>query len=112
MRAAARALAALSAAWGASIALAQQPPAFAPPNVTQKGVASLAAKCAACHGTRGRPAAGSPLTGLAGRPATELVQIMTQFKEGKRPATLMHQIAKGYSDAEIAAMADYFSNQR
>ena len=112
MRAAAKALAALTAAWGASIALAQQPPSFAPPNVTQKGVASLAANCAACHGTQGRPAAGSPLTGLAGRPAGELVQIMTQFKEGKRPATLMHQIAKGYSDTEIAAMADYFSKQR
>jgi len=34
---------------------------------------------------------------------------LTQFKEGKRAATLMHQIAKGYTDAEIAAMADYFS---
>ena len=112
MRAAARALAGLTAAWGACIALAQQPPAFAPPNVTQRGVASLAANCAACHGTQGRPAAGSPLSGLAGRSAAELVQIMTQFKEGKRPATLMHQIAKGYSDAEIAAMADYFSRQR
>jgi cytochrome c553 len=36
---------------------------------------------------------------------------MAQFKEGKRPATLMHQIAKGYSEAEIAAMAEYFSKQ-
>jgi len=36
---------------------------------------------------------------------------MAQFKEGKRQATLMHQIAKGYTDAEIAALADYFSKQ-
>ena len=37
---------------------------------------------------------------------------MTQFKEGKKPATLMHQLAKGYTDAELAALADYFSKQR
>jgi cytochrome c553 len=34
---------------------------------------------------------------------------MAQFKSGGRPATVMHQIAKGYSDAEIAAMAEHFS---
>jgi len=34
---------------------------------------------------------------------------MAQFKSGQRPATIMHQIAKGYSDAEIAALAAYFS---
>ena len=33
------------------------------------------------------------------------------FKEGTRQATIIHQIAKGYSDAEIAAIADYFSKQ-
>jgi cytochrome c553 len=27
---------------------------------------------------------------------------MNDFKAGKRPATIMHQIAKGYGDAEIA----------
>ena len=36
---------------------------------------------------------------------------MAQFRDGKRPATLMHQIAKGYSDAEVGALADYFSKQ-
>jgi cytochrome c553 len=37
---------------------------------------------------------------------------MKLFKEGKRAATLMHQIAKGYSDAEIAALAGYFAAQK
>ena len=116
MRAAARALAGLVAAAGACTALAQQPaaapPAFAPPNMTQKGVASLAANCAACHGTQGRAVAGSAVPGLAGRAAAETVATMTQFKEGKRPATVMHQIARGYSEAEIAAIAEYFARQR
>ncbi len=34
---------------------------------------------------------------------------MTQFKEGKKPATVMHQLTKGYSSEEIAALAEYFS---
>jgi cytochrome subunit of sulfide dehydrogenase len=87
------------------------PPAFAPPNLSEKGVRAMAWNCAACHGTNGREAPGSAVPGLAGRLAGEIVEAMAQFKEGKRAATLMHQIAKGYSDAEIAAMADYFSKQ-
>jgi cytochrome c553 len=90
---------------------APPPPVFAAPNLGEKGVQAVAFNCAACHGTNGRAAPGSTVPGLAGRPAGEIVQLMTQFKEGKRPATLMHQIAKGYSEAEIAALADYFSKQ-
>lgn len=87
------------------------PPSFAPSNLTDKGVRSLAANCSACHGTEGRSAPGATVPGLAGRARDDILGAMTQFKEGKRPATLMHQIAKGYSDAEIAALADYFSKQ-
>lgn len=99
----------------AATASAQQPappgPAFASPNLGDAGVRSMAFNCAACHGTHGRPAAGSVVPGLAGRPAAEIVQLMGEFREGKRPATLMHQIAKGYSDAETAAIAGWFSRQ-
>ncbi|HUP97473.1 MAG TPA: c-type cytochrome [Usitatibacter sp.] len=116
MRAAARALAGLVAAAGASAALAQQPapppPSFAPPNLTQRGVAGLAAACAACHGTQGRASEGSAVPGLAGRPSAEVVAAMGEFRAGTRPATIMHQIAKGYSDAEVAAIAEYFARQR
>lgn len=102
----------LAAAFSASAQQpAPSPPAFAASNLTDKGVRAMAFNCAACHGTNGRPAAGSSVAGLAGRPAAEMVQAMQQAKEGKRPSTVMHQIAKGYSDAEIAALADYFSKQ-
>ena len=37
---------------------------------------------------------------------------MQAFKRGKRPATVMHQIAKGYSDAQIDALAAYFAAQQ
>ena len=110
----ARILAAAAATLATGFAVAQQPappPAFAPSNLSATGVRSLAANCAACHGTNGRPAAGSTLAGLAGKPKDELLTAMTQFKQGKKPATLMHQLTKGYSDEELAALADYFSKQ-
>ena len=109
----ARYLAAAAATLAAGFAVAQQPapPAFAPSNLSPAGVRSLAANCAACHGFQGHPAKGSDLAGLAGKPRNELLMALTQFKEGKKPATVMHQLAKGYSEQELAALADYFSNQ-
>src|SRR5438309_10516944 len=101
-------------ALAASAALAQQPaapPSFAPANLGDKAVRAMAANCAACHGTNGRPVANSPVAGLAGRPREEIVEAMVAFRDGKRQATLMQQIAKGYSEAETNALADYFSKQ-
>jgi cytochrome c553 len=87
-------------------------PTFAPPNLSAKGVQALAMNCAICHGTDGRPVAGSSVAALAGRPAPEIVEAMGAFRQGTRPATVMHQIAKGYSDAEIEAMARYFAARK
>lgn len=86
-------------------------PAFAAPNLSEAGVRAMAANCAMCHGTEGRQVAGSTVPGLAGRPADTLVDALKAFKDGKREATIMHQIAKGYSDAEIAALAAWFAKQ-
>ena len=71
---------------------------------------SLAATCANCHGTDGR-AVGGAVAGLAGLPKDFIVQRMNEFKTGKRPATVMHQLAKGYTDQQIDAMAAYFAAQ-
>ena len=86
-------------------------PTFSVPNLTPLGARALAANCSACHGTNGNSAGGA-IVGLAGMNKEYLVGQMKLFKEGKREATLMHQIAKGYSDAEIAAMADFFAAQK
>lgn len=109
----ARQFAVAAAALAAGVAVAQQPapPAFAPSNLSPAGVRALAANCAACHGTHGKPAPGSTLAGLAGKPRDELLMAMTQFKQGRKPATVMHQLSKGYTDEELAALADYFSKQ-
>jgi cytochrome c553 len=71
---------------------------------------SLAATCAACHGTDGHSVT-KEVTGLAGLPKEHIVSQMKAFRDGTRPATIMHQIAKGYSDPQIELMADYFSRR-
>jgi len=71
---------------------------------------NLAAACAACHGTNGHAVTG--MVGLAGMDKAYMVKTMQEFKTGKRPATVMHQLAKGYSDDQIVLMADYFSKQK
>ncbi len=86
-------------------------PAFAAPNLTPSGVRSMAATCSACHGTNGASVGGA-IGGLAGLNKDYFVTQMKNFKEGKRDATLMHQIAKGYSDPEIAALSEYFAAQK
>jgi len=75
---------------------------------------NLAAGCAICHGTEGRPVVkeGSPLIPLAGLPKDHIVTQMKLFRDGKRPATVMHQIAKGYSDAQIDQVAAWFAAQK
>ena len=103
---------ALAAACAGAQQAAPPAPQFAEPNLTERGARDMAAACGACHGTAGRPKAGSPVGILAGRGREEIVQSMAQFKSGARPATVMHQIAKGYSDAEIAANAAHFAGQR
>ena len=75
-------------------------------------VAGLSATCAACHGTQGKAVNGSPVVSLAGLSKDDIVAQMAAFKAGTRPATVMHQLSKGYSDAQIAMIAAYFAAQK
>jgi len=77
----------------------------------QDGTRNLAAACAICHGTQGKPPAGAPLIPLAGLPRDHIASQMRAFRDGKRSATVMHQIAKGYNDAQIDALAAWFAAQ-
>lgn len=73
-------------------------------------IRSLAATCAACHGTNGVAEAG--MESLAGKPKEDIQKKMLDFKSGKKPATIMHQLAKGYSDEQIEQLASYFAAQK
>ena len=70
---------------------------------------SLAATCANCHGTDGRTTEGSAIPSLVGMPKSYMVMQMKAFKEGTRPATVMHQITKGITDQQIDSIANYFA---
>ena len=69
-----------------------------------------AASCTGCHAVRSGIDTAIPR--LAGRNAAELVSQMEAFRSGQRPATVMDQIAKGFSDAEVQAIAAWYAEQR
>ena len=71
---------------------------------------TLAATCASCHGTFGR-ALGN-IDSLAGMPASKIEKSMADFRTGNKPATVMDQIAKGYSDDQVKLIAAYFAVQK
>ena len=71
----------------------------------------LASACAICHGTDGH-AVTKDLVSLAGRSRDDLAAQLRAFRDGQRPATVMHQIAKGYTDGQIDALAAYFAAQK
>lgn len=95
-------VAALLTAALANLAASQAPVS---PNLAR----NLAAQCANCHGTNGKSV--SEVASLAGQPKNVIVQKMKDFRDGKLPATVMHQLAKGYTDEQVALMANFFSKQ-
>ena len=104
-------IAAASFVLACACAMAQEPaPTFAPTNATREGVRGLASACMTCHGPEGRPAAGSDMPALASRPEVETMRSMSGYKRGAKPGTIMPQIAKGYTDPEIEAIARYFAH--
>ena len=72
---------------------------------------TMAHSCAACHGTNGQLGDES-FAPLAGMPAGQFVKTMTDFREGRRPATLMGHVAKGFSDEDLKGMGAFFAAQK
>jgi cytochrome subunit of sulfide dehydrogenase len=70
---------------------------------------ALAATCFTCHGTDGRSVGGVPPS-LAGQSKVSLLQSMREFRDGKRPATIMQQFVKGYTDSQLDEIAGYFAS--
>jgi len=70
-------------------------------------VRSWAAACANCHGTAGIAQPG--MESLAGAPRDEMAKKLLDFKAGRKPATIMHQLSKGYSDEQLQQLAAYFA---
>ena len=89
---------------------------FSPEQTTH--VRTLAASCAACHGTQGNAMVkeggnaseeNNPV--LAGRTREDLLSKLLGFRDGTRKATIMHQHSRGLSLEEIDMLATHFSTQ-
>ena len=71
---------------------------------------SIVATCANCHGTNGVSQGGTE--SLAGQSKEDIVRKMQEFKSGTKPGTIMPQLAKGYTDAQIEQAAGWFAAQK
>lgn len=71
---------------------------------------ALSLPCNGCHGPNGVSQGGS-VPSIAGMNAEYMTAAMVQFKEGRRGATIMNRIAKGYKDYELRKIARYFSSK-
>jgi cytochrome c553 len=81
--------------------------AFADNHVLSRNMASA---CASCHGTNGNSVGG--MDPLAGMPKDEMIKKMQDFRSGAKPATVMHQLAKGYTDQQVEIIANFFAAQK
>lgn len=64
--------------------------------------------CVVCHGAQGKGTKTIPP--LAGRSADQIFEALMAYKNGSRPSTVMDRHAKGYSDAELRAVSEYFAS--
>ena len=97
-----------TAAAFAALVLLAGPAAAQDPNLAR----NLAANCANCHGTNGKAVPGAGMEPLAGAPKDKLVRKIKEYRSGIRPATVMHQISKGYTDEQIDLIAGYLAAQK
>ncbi|HMM54420.1 MAG TPA: cytochrome C [Candidatus Desulfobacillus sp.] len=71
---------------------------------------NMASACASCHGTNGNSVGG--MDPLAGMPKEEMIRKFKDFRSGAKPATVMHQLAKGYTDQQVEMIANFFAAQK
>lgn len=81
--------------------------AFADNHILSRNMASA---CASCHGTNGNSVGG--MDPLAGMPKDEMIKKMKDFRSGAKPATVMHQLSKGYTDQQVEIIANYYAAQK
>jgi len=94
-------------AWPLSLALLAGASWAQDPKVDPHLARNLAATCANCHGTAG--VAKGEMKTLAGRKEDELLKLLADFRSGAQPATIMHQIAKGYSEEQLKLVVKHFA---
>lgn len=77
--------------------------------IAVKGVNGIPA-CIACHGANGEGVFQAGYPRLAGLPRNYIIAQLKAFSEGRRKSEIMAPIAKSLSEAQIEAVAQYFSS--
>ena len=67
--------------------------------------------CAGCHGVNGASMAGTMPT-IGGQSSSYLEKTMKAYRDGSRSSTIMERVARGYDDAQITAMSEFFAKQK
>ena len=100
-------LAALPAAAAEAQAPVTTPAAAAQPSAppSPAAVVNMIGNCYSCHGTDGRSPGAIP--SLTGKNAQQALLMLKEYKSGQLAATVMTRQAKGYTDAELEALANY-----
>jgi len=80
----------------------------ATPALATDPIQGLVNTCNNCHGTGG-VSVGHSMPSIAGLSATYLKNILMEWKSGARASANMSRLISGYTDAEIAALATYYS---
>jgi len=68
----------------------------------------LTVSCSGCHGPAGHSPGAIP--SIYGRTSASIAEALRDFRDGKRPSTVMVRFAKGYTDAEIDTVAREISS--
>ena len=68
-----------------------------------------AASCLGCHAAAGTESA---MVSLSSLKAEQIETAMQAFRSGARPSTVMDRIAKGFSDEEIRAIAQWYAGAK
>jgi sulfide dehydrogenase cytochrome subunit len=69
-----------------------------------------ASSCSGCHAVS--RSIDTPVKRLIGSNPADIVAAMQAYRSGQRPATVMDRIAKGFTDDEIKAIADWYGAQK
>ena len=83
--------------------LSPMPAQAADPNLAR----NLSATCTSCHGTNGKSLGG--MESLAGVDKNKLLAKLKEYRSDAKPATIMHQISKGYSEVQLDLIAGWFA---
>jgi len=72
----------------------------------------LVASCANCHGTNGKGLIGAGIPLINKLTSEQLLAQLQAYKNGSREGTIMPQLAKGYTDEQLATIATQLGHKQ